>query len=408
MLLTAGRMLCASVLLGLTGSAIAVAAPVDRTTLTKSLQTIADDYLAKNEASEGVTAVSASVSLGGGAGAPIDVVAGRVSRLPHAAPVTPATLFPIGSITKSMTSTVILQLVHEGVLSLDAPIGPWFPEYPAWGTVTLRRLLDMTSGIPSYDETDAFMRSIAKYGIDRHFTPEVLLSFTDPDLPGAPKPTTGFDYANVNYVIAQMLVERATGRSIDAQIRARLLTGGHGLDDTFYSSGPYPDSVLSREVSSYMTAVPSPIIKALVGVDMRLQDPSWAQSAGAAVATPEDVTRWVRLLFQGDELAEAERHELTKLVSMNTGKPIAEATATDKRGFGLGVAQTVAGNVRFWFYEGEPMGSRMFYGYFPEKDLVIVIAVNSAGSSDNLGKALIAMYEAVTGAAVVLSPVAAK
>jgi hypothetical protein len=50
----------------------------------------------------------------------------------------------------------------------------------------------------------------------------------------------------------------------------------------------------------------------------------------------------------------------------------------------------------------------MFYGYFPEKDLVIVIAVNSAGSSDNLGKALIAMYEAVTGATVVLSPVAAK
>ena len=131
MLLTAGRMLCASVLLGLTGSAIAVAAPVDRTTLTKSLQTIADDYLAKNAASEGITAVSASVSLGGEAGAPIDVVAGRVSRLPHAAPVTPATLFPIGSITKSMTSTVILQLVHEGVLSLDAPIGPWFPEYPA-------------------------------------------------------------------------------------------------------------------------------------------------------------------------------------------------------------------------------------------------------------------------------------
>jgi hypothetical protein len=54
--------------------------------------------------------------------------------------------------------------------------------------------------------------------------------------------------------------------------------------------------------------------------------------------------------------------------------------------------------VRFWFYEGEPMGSRMFYGYFPDKDLVIVVAVNSAGAAtDNLGKAVIAMYVAVTG-----------
>ena len=167
-----------------------------------------------NAKAEGFTAISASVSLPGQA--PIDVVAGRVSRAPDAASVTPASLFQIGSITKSMTATVILQLVHEGVLSLDAPIGPWLPEYPAWGAVTLRRLLDMTSGIPSYDSTDAFLDSISKYGIRRHFTPEVLLSFTDPDLPGAPKPPTGFDYSNVNYIIAQMIVERATGSSVSA------------------------------------------------------------------------------------------------------------------------------------------------------------------------------------------------
>jgi D-alanyl-D-alanine carboxypeptidase len=403
MLLAAGKTFFASLLLGLGGTAIAMAAPVDRPALTKSLQMIADDYLGKNGRIEGVTAISASVSLAGGKEAPIDVVAGRISKSPDAAAVTPATLFPTGSITKSMTSTVILQLVHEGVLSLDAPIGPWFPEYPAWGSVTLRRLLDMTSGIPSYDSTDAFLRSIAKYGIARHFTPAVLLSFTDPDLPGAPKPTAGFDYSNVNYIIAQMVVERATGRSLDEQIRERLLTGGHGLDDTFYSSGPDPDAVLGREVSSYMTASPSPILNSLVGVDLKRQDPSWAQGAGAAVATPEDVTRWVRLLFEGNVLGDAERNELTKLVSMNTGKPIAQATDTDRRGFGLGVAQTIAGNVRFWFYEGEPMGSRMFYGYFPDKDLVIVVAVNSAGGPDGLG-----MYEAVTGETVVVASNASK
>ncbi len=149
---------------------VIAAAPVDRAALTKSLQTIVDDYLAKNAGAEGFTAISASVSLAGGKDAPIDVVAGRVSRAADAAPVTPETLFPIGSITKSMTSVVSLQLVHEGALSLNAPIARWFPEYPAWGSVTLRHLLDMTSGIPSYDNTDAFSRTLGTYGIDRHFT----------------------------------------------------------------------------------------------------------------------------------------------------------------------------------------------------------------------------------------------
>lgn len=380
----------------------------ERASLTAALQEIVDDYLATHAEDEGLTAISASVSLPGGHEPNINVVAGRMSKADGSAPITADTLFPIGSITKSMTSTVVLQLVGEGVLSLDAPIGRWLPEYPAWKDVTLRRLLDMTSGIPSYDQTDAFLKAIAKGGISRHFTPEVLISFTDPDLPGAPAPTTGFNYANVNYVIAQMIVERATGKSLDDHIRERLLTGGHGLDATYYSSGPYPDSVLSRTVSSYMIGDAADdkdaILKPLYGVDLRDQDPSWAMGAGAAIATPEDVTDWARLLFTGDVLSDAERAELTKLVSMTTGKPVDGATADDRRAFGLGVGQTIVGGIRFWFYEGEPMGSRMFYGYFPDKDVVIAIGVNTAGDKDGLGLAIVATYEAVTGETVDVTP----
>jgi D-alanyl-D-alanine carboxypeptidase len=392
---------------------LCIAAPAwseapDRTAVTTALQKIVDDYLATNALAEGLTAVSASVSLPGGHEPNINVVAGLMSKVDGAPAITPDTLFPIGSITKSMTSTVILQLVGEGVLSLDAPIGRWLPEYPGWKDVTLRRLLDMTSGIPSYDQTDAFLRAMARGGIGRFFTPEVLISFTDPDLPGAPAPTTGFNYANVNYVIAEMIVERATGRSLDDHVRQRLLSGGHGLDATYYSSVAYPDSVLSRTVSSYMIADTaddkSGILDPLYGIDLKAQDPSWARGAGAAIATPEDVTRWVRLLYTGDVLTEAQRTELTKLVSMTTGMPVAAATAEDRRAFGLGVGQTIVDDVRFWFYEGEPLGARMFYGYFPERDLVIVIAVNSAGDTDALGPALIAAYEAVTGDTVNISP----
>ena len=65
-----------------------------------------------------------------------------------------------------MTAVVVLQLVREGVLSLDDPIGRWLPEYPAWRDVTVRSLLTMTSGIPSYDRTMAFLNSFAKWGIE--------------------------------------------------------------------------------------------------------------------------------------------------------------------------------------------------------------------------------------------------
>ncbi len=64
-----------------------------------------------------------------------------------------------------------------------------------------------------------------------------------------------------------------------------------------------------------------------------------------------------------------------------TAGALLQATAADRRGFGLGFGQTIVDNVRLWFCEGEPTGSRMFYGYFPEKDLVIVVAVNSAGAA---------------------------
>jgi hypothetical protein len=88
--------------LGLAGPSIAMAAPADRAALSASLQKIVDDYLATNATTEGITAVSASVSVAGGKAPVIDVVAGRVGNAVDAAAVTPATLFPIGSITKSM------------------------------------------------------------------------------------------------------------------------------------------------------------------------------------------------------------------------------------------------------------------------------------------------------------------
>jgi CubicO group peptidase (beta-lactamase class C family) len=86
-------------------------------------------------------------------------VAGTVGDTPGAAPIQPGTLFEVGSNTKSFTAAVILQLAAETRLGLDDRLDRWLPQYPAWGEVTLRRLLHMTNPIPDYAGTPAVLRT---------------------------------------------------------------------------------------------------------------------------------------------------------------------------------------------------------------------------------------------------------
>jgi hypothetical protein len=204
-------------------------ADTSRATLESKLQTIADNYIANTAPGERATAISISVSLPDDAGT-VDVASGKVSNKPDAADVTPDTLFQIGSITKSFTSVTLLQLQSDGVLDLDDTLGIWLPEYPTWKQVTLRQLLNMTSGIPSYDDIDAMLESIATIGLSRRFSPEVLVGFADPSYPGAPPTTTGYAYSNTNYMLAGMVIERATGKSVRENFEERFFGPryGHG------------------------------------------------------------------------------------------------------------------------------------------------------------------------------------
>ena len=85
----------------------------------------------------------------------IDVSAGTMT-FGGSESVRPSSVWQIGSNTKAFTSVLLLQLEAKGRLSIDDPLARWLPEYPQWGDVTIRRLLSMTSGIPTYDAQPAF------------------------------------------------------------------------------------------------------------------------------------------------------------------------------------------------------------------------------------------------------------
>ncbi|MBV8171370.1 MAG: beta-lactamase family protein, partial [Candidatus Eremiobacteraeota bacterium] len=165
--------------------------------LRAALQKDIDSYLAAHRQDENISALSLSVSLPGRPNN-ISLTTGRTSRN-AGSPVRTVSLWQIGSITKSFTSAVLLQLEAEGKLNIDQTVGYWLPQFPAWRSVSIRRLLDMTSGIPGYDLVPAMGYSMTT--IHRRYTPDQLIAFADPIYPEAPKPTSGYNYSNTNYLL---------------------------------------------------------------------------------------------------------------------------------------------------------------------------------------------------------------
>jgi D-alanyl-D-alanine carboxypeptidase len=368
-----------------------------RAELAAKVQAAADEYLKDRAEPEHISAVSISISFPKDP-ANLNAVAGRVSRDAGAPPATPASLYQIGSITKSFTAATLLQLQMEGRVRIDQTIGEFLPQYPAWKDVSIRRLLNMTSGIPGYDDNPAMMQAEAKGGIARRWSDAVLVGFADPTYGHAPPPTKGWYYSNTNYILAGMIIEAITGRSFAQEIEARFLGLANGLPMTAYVATVPSADLQARMVSGYFWGKSKDLapMKPLLGMDARAQDMSWAGAAGALVSTPEDVTRWARKLYQSPILAEKERRELMSRVSEKTGDPVESLSAKEPLGFGLGVGSFFKDELggEGWYYQGESMGYRMIYGWFPKEDIVIAIGINSQpnDSENQIGKLLARLY----------------
>ncbi len=385
--------LAAVVALGVFTSAAA------QTRLQTALQSDLAAYLKKRGAVEHISAASASVSLARGT-ATINAAAGATMFGGHT-PVTPANLFQIGSNTKAFTSVILLQLEAEHRLTMGDTVGHWLPQYPAWKTVTITQLLNMTSGIVGYDNVPAMLTDYAKAPY-RTFTAKELVAYSYPR--GAAPPLSHvWAYSNTAYILAQMIIQRATGNSYDAEIHHRLLAPKLGLSSTYYAPSFYPKSVTARLVSGYFYSrdPDNAPLATLYGHDVKPLSLSWTQGAGGIVSSTKDVAHWVRQLYTGGVLKPAQRRELMSLVSNATGKPIATTTIADPKGFGLGVGQITQPAIgTIWFYEGETLGYRVIYGYFPRRDVVIVVGLNSQpdAKDDHIGELMTSLYATLRAA----------
>ncbi len=177
----------------------------------EKIQAALEAWVKERALPDKVIGIAAYVSFGN-PGPAIEAFAGKIGRDPHDPSVRQNTLFQMGSTSKSFCTAVILKLEADGKLFLDDTLGQWLPQNSAWKDVSIRRLLNMTSGIPNYSETETISRAWVN-DPTREFTAEELIKAVYPsganDLPAS----TGYHYSNTNYVLASMIAEKAGQRA---------------------------------------------------------------------------------------------------------------------------------------------------------------------------------------------------
>jgi D-alanyl-D-alanine carboxypeptidase len=272
---------------------------------------------------------------------------------------TPSDHTRIGSLTKTVTATVLLQLFEDGKISLDDPIGKYVPGIPNGETATLRQLADMTSGIPNYSADDAFQKQLFT-DPQKAWTPEQLLEFVRGKAPDFP-PGKGWEYSNTNYVLLGMVIEKVTGTPIAQVFQERIF----GPLDMTQTSFPTQSSDIADPHLYGVTAQGQPTGQT---ADATTWNPSAAFTAGEIISTLDDLHTWGEALFTGHGILKPETQQLRR-DSIIHDIPPNTATA----GFGIGIGDRNG----WWGFDGDIPGytTSLFHNY--DQQTTIIVAVNS-------------------------------
>jgi D-alanyl-D-alanine carboxypeptidase len=283
------------------------------------------------------------------------------------APVRRDSRFRIGSMTKPFVATVVLQLVGEHRVVLDAPVERYLPGVVRGHgndgrVITVRQLLQHTSGVPDY-LTPTYLQEVLKDPLAHRDTRDVLnIALAHPP---TFEPGTGWRYSNTNYLLAGMLIEKVTGHTYGEEIRRRIITP-LGLRETY--------------VPGDASAIPGPHPRGYVrpGEDAPLMDitainPSVAGPGGEMISSGTDLNRFLDALVRGRLLRPAQLREMMK--TRPTGNP-------DGRAYGLGLeSRPLPCGGLYWGHGGDVIGYETAGGATVDgRQATVMVNVDPGGS----------------------------
>jgi D-alanyl-D-alanine carboxypeptidase len=281
--------------------------------------------------------------------------------------------FRAGSVTKTFVAAVMLQLVGEGRVSLDDRVERWLPGVVRGngndgGQITVRQLLQHTSGIYNYTREIPALAGAAGYLANRFrtYSPEDLVALAMRHAPNFP-PGTKASYSNTNYILAGMIIKRVTGRSWAQEVNARIVRP-LGLRHT-HTPGTFP-------------FIPGPHAKGYANfgtdttTDVTVINPSVADAAGSILSTTHDLTRFYTALVDGRLLAPAQLEEMTTTVA---APELEGAWPGARYGLGLGWFPLSCGGA-YVGHPGDVPGYHTWNGITLDADRAVVVSVTGDGS----------------------------
>jgi CubicO group peptidase (beta-lactamase class C family) len=327
----------------------ATTATAQRSTITRAdfaprADSLVYTYLAESRAPSAAFAViRGNDTLAFGAHGLADIAAWRAP--------TATTIYEIGSITKQFTSSAIMKLVEQGKLKLDDDMSKYLPQFPLHGKrVTIRHLLNHTSGIHSYTSSPEWQKTW-----NNPLTPDAIVKFVANDTfdfaPGA-----AYRYNNTGYVLLGMVIEKVSGQKyanyLDAQFFKPL-----GLKQTSYCPSKTTDPAFALGYSKGPTGT----------TRAQFLDLSHPFSAGALCSTVGDLAKWQRALDNGKVVSAQSYALMTTADTLNSGRKI---------NYGFGLVPGMYNGHKTISHTGGINGFATAATYVPDDSLSIVVYTN--------------------------------
>ena len=275
-------------------------------------------------------------------------------------------IYEIGSVTKQFTTAALLQLQDEGLVDLDAEVGTYLPDLDTKGNrITVRELLDHTSGIRGYTEMpEAYPYFVRRVDAD---TLLALVAARPFDFPTGEHQI----YNNSAFFLAGLIIEEVSGMTYEEYVEERLF-GALGMDDSHYCS---ETEIHPGKVNGYEVGPDGLRHKGFIVHNV-------PYAAGSLCSSAADMATWLTALHSGEVLNDDGYDQLITPGDLNDGTPIR---------YGLGIGLTPILGHRAIHHGGGIPGFLTQTLYLPEEELSVAVLLNTAGppGPDSLAAAIV-------------------